>query len=323
MSNGTKTANNNYQKALEYIIDIENILALAWDFMEEVDSFESVESLFFGFKEKFQHEGNFEEIYLFLKRGEEYEQITGENINLLSQSNRFGDKNEVKAILEQIYGGTNFIIKEIKMESEITGFLAAVTRGSRKKIKYNASEILHLFMQFIRLKVIEKKAVTDRMTQLFNRGYMDELLKNEYERAKRYKRRFCVIMLDIDNFKSINTVYGYSKGDIVIKKISNVLRDSVREVDSVGRWGGEEFFIILPETGLDEAVVIAERIRDSVEKITFEEIDKRVTITAGVAQSKEKKDCSQLVKRVGKLLLEGKNLGKNMVITEEDSPEAK
>lgn len=107
----------------------------------------------------------------------------------------------------------------------------------------------------------ETLARTDVLTGLLNRRALDELVRHEIQRAMRYGSRLSVIMTDIDHFKAINDQHGHHAGDQVLVNVTRVIRESVREVDRVGRWGGEEFVILMPGTGMDEALQVAERMR--------------------------------------------------------------
>ena len=108
-------------------------------------------------------------------------------------------------------------------------------------------------------------AVTDGLTGLYNRKKLDEILADQFARFRRHRRPFALLMLDLDNFKSINDSYGHVAGDEVLKEVAAMLKQSVRTVDYVARYGGEEFVVVLVETPLGAALDVAERIRAVVE----------------------------------------------------------
>jgi diguanylate cyclase (GGDEF)-like protein len=162
---------------------------------------------------------------------------------------------------------------------------------------------------------LEKMAVTDSLTGLYNHNYIFELLFSEVERTDRYKNDLSIIMLDIDYFKSINDTYGHLEGDNVLKRIASVIKSNLRKTDMVGRYGGEEFLIVLTETNCKKAKSVAEKIRKSVENIDWDG-ELKTTITAGVAQYSGESVIS-FVNKVDKLLYEGKAMGKNRVVSEE------
>ncbi|ADR34299.1 response regulator receiver modulated diguanylate cyclase [Sulfuricurvum kujiense DSM 16994] len=114
-------------------------------------------------------------------------------------------------------------------------------------------------------KRVEEISVTDQLTQLHNRMYLESSFAKEIKRAKRYHHLFAVIMIDIDHFKEVNDTYGHDVGDNVLVSISQILSENIRETDILGRWGGEEFLIICPHTSSLEAYNLAEKLRVSIE----------------------------------------------------------
>jgi diguanylate cyclase (GGDEF)-like protein len=116
-------------------------------------------------------------------------------------------------------------------------------------------------------RAIERQAVTDELTGLANRRRFDEALSAEVERAKRFSHSFALILLDIDDFKSINDEYGHQQGDAVLREVTSVLRELSREIDLPARYGGEEFALILPGTDIEGAYNLAERIREAIAEL--------------------------------------------------------
>jgi len=165
---------------------------------------------------------------------------------------------------------------------------------------------------------MREQAATDGLTGLYNRAKISELLKDEMRRSARYNRPLSILMLDLDGFKSFNDAYGHPKGDDMLRGVANLLREGVRTVDSVGRYGGEEFIIVMPETHKDDAFLLAERIRFSIEQRAFvvisgEEIHR--TISAGVASYPEDGlNPHELIVRADEALYRAKNAGRNCVI---------
>lgn len=155
----------------------------------------------------------------------------------------------------------------------------------------------------------------DPLTGLLNRRHMTEKIAEELARLQRSTRPFSLIMLDIDFFKTFNDTYGHDCGDAVLKEISATIRRSVRKTDSVGRWGGEEFLVLLPETEYRGAGRIAEKIRKGIEDLVIRHQDRslRVTITAGYSTScgREFEEC---VKAADEALLKGKTEGRNRTV---------
>ncbi len=176
--------------------------------------------------------------------------------------------------------------------------------------------IVHLKQEITKRKILEneleKLATIDKLTSIFNRYKMDISLEKQIEIAKRYKRPLSLIFFDIDHFKHINDTYGHKIGDIVLKQLSHMIQNSIRKSDIFGRWGGEEFLIILPETPKDEAIKIAEKLRRKIEKYKFDKID-RLTCSFGVTDFQENDTAETIMIKVDKKLYLAKETGRNRV----------
>ena len=161
-------------------------------------------------------------------------------------------------------------------------------------------------------------AATDGLTNLWNQRKMHELLREEMKRSTRYHRAVSVLMLDVDSFKTFNDTYGHPQGDQLLRNIAAILRAGVRNVDFAGRYGGEDFLVILPETTKDDACRMAERIRSDVEAQALLEIEGKTvrrTVSVGVASYPEDAlSPAELVKRADEALYRAKRAGKNCVI---------
>ncbi len=161
---------------------------------------------------------------------------------------------------------------------------------------------------------VQRQAVTDELTGLANHGAFQELLSAEIEQVRRYEYPVGLIMLDIDDFKSINDTFGHQQGDVVLKHVARVLRESSRDADSPARYGGEEMALILPHTDLVGAHAIAERVRTAIETLRVPRLDRqgvlRVTASLGVAASVDgNKDA--LISDADTALYTAKRSGKN------------
>jgi diguanylate cyclase (GGDEF)-like protein len=166
------------------------------------------------------------------------------------------------------------------------------------------------------VKELFRLSTTDSLTNIYNRRYMFELGDKAYLAAKRYKRNLSVLMTDIDFFKKFNDTYGHNTGDEVLRAVANTLSKSVRQnIDVVGRYGGEEFGVILPETDLESAKQLAERLRKNVEELRLVEQypELSVTISIGVAMLDEKEALDDVFKRADEKLYEAKKNGRNRV----------
>lgn len=164
----------------------------------------------------------------------------------------------------------------------------------------------------LKSKELEALSVTDKLTGLYNRLKLDETLLNEEQRVLRYKSRLSIILMDIDHFKRINDKLGHQAGDKVLQEVSKTIRDNVRKTDIVGRWGGEEFLIICPETGLDGVYTIAAKIR---EKLMEWNQEKGISATAsfGVAQLAKDENSADLIRKADRALYQAKECGRNCV----------
>lgn len=162
---------------------------------------------------------------------------------------------------------------------------------------------------------LQFQANHDHLTKLYNRQKFNEELSKEILRETRYQHRLAIIMFDIDDFKIINDTYGHDVGDVVLIKIAEAVKHTIRSTDVVCRWGGEEFMVLLPETGLIEAETIAEHVRQAVCELKFTEFEESVTISLGVAKFVVDEDTNEsLLKKVDLALYDAKGSGKNKVV---------
>ncbi len=159
---------------------------------------------------------------------------------------------------------------------------------------------------------LERASVTDALTELFNRRKLDQALQDETERASRYNTPLSLIILDIDHFKIINDTHGHQVGDQVLQAIARILHHKVRSVDIVGRWGGEEFLIICPDTSREGATHLAELLRSLIEAFAFP-IGIRNTSSFGVAEFRSGETVRDLVARTDAALYRAKIRGRNRV----------
>lgn len=165
---------------------------------------------------------------------------------------------------------------------------------------------------------LERLSVTDRLTELYNHGYFMQHLEEEIGRAQRFDHVLSLIMLDIDDFKSFNDTYGHPHGDRVLQSVSMTITGMLREIDTAARYGGEEFVIVLPETDLEGALSVAERIRAGVELLTFEgfgiDEDVHKTISVGVATyPQHARTGASLIVAADQAMYDAKRHGKNAV----------
>jgi diguanylate cyclase (GGDEF)-like protein len=160
---------------------------------------------------------------------------------------------------------------------------------------------------------LERLSVTDGLTGLFNRRYLIEHLASEVSRSRRNHHSFAVLMMDVDHFKTYNDTHGHLAGDEVLVRVSRILRESIRDVDFPTRYGGEEFLVLLPETSIERAVEVAERIRTRLASETF--AGGRITLSAGVASFPEFGETAEAVIMCADVALyEAKREGRDRVV---------
>lgn len=168
------------------------------------------------------------------------------------------------------------------------------------------------------LRRLEIMAITDHLTEIYNRRHFEEILKREFTRATRYNLHLSCLMADIDHFKRINDTYGHAAGDAVLKEVARLIHSSLREVDVIGRWGGEEFIALLTQAKKADAKKVAERILQSVSDHRFQGLpeNEKITISIGVASVPEDGDIDnweKLIKAADEALYRAKRNGRNRV----------
>ncbi len=164
---------------------------------------------------------------------------------------------------------------------------------------------------------LELLCINDDLTGLFNHHQINTALQKEFLSSKRYNNDFSCLVLDIDYFKMVNGTYGREFGDVVLKKLGTILKDAIRSVDIAFRYGGEEFFILLPHTNIEEAGVVGERILQACRKTSFkhEDISHDITLSIGGASSKscQATSAEDILSAAERLLKKAKNDGRNRV----------
>jgi diguanylate cyclase (GGDEF)-like protein len=174
-----------------------------------------------------------------------------------------------------------------------------------------------LYDRNIELQTINKKlellSTTDQLTKLLNRRKINSELEKEWKRATRYGNKFSIIMFDIDWFKKINDTYGHQAGDSVLSEIAQLTKETLRSVDIVGRWGGEEFLVLCPEINLNEAKVLAIKLCSTIENYRFT-VGATITISAGLCEFDEQESIEEMIREVDEKLYEAKRRGRNTVV---------
>jgi diguanylate cyclase (GGDEF)-like protein/PAS domain S-box-containing protein len=182
-------------------------------------------------------------------------------------------------------------------DSNITSFVGYLT------------DISQLKLNEIKLKRLSQ---TDQLTQIDNRLQLDNLLQDQYYRFSRNHEKCSIILIDIDYFKSVNDDFGHIAGDMILVEFAKLIQSQIRQSDSLGRWGGEEFLIILPHTDLERAVVLAEKLRKAIEKFNFSIVEHK-TASFGVAIFEKTMSVEELIDKADKALYKSKEEGRNRV----------
>jgi len=170
-------------------------------------------------------------------------------------------------------------------------------------------------------KALEYSATHDALTCILNRGAILSFLENDIKRSKRMKSSLSLLMFDIDFFKRINDTYGHLVGDAVLKQLSSITRETIREIDLFGRYGGEEFIIILPDTNIEQALILGERLIKKVRNHNFltNKTTLKVTISIGLAEYIHDESVDQLIERADVALYEAKASGRDNVKVSKNS----
>ncbi len=182
--------------------------------------------------------------------------------------------------------------------------------NEEKKLKNKIEESnIKLLMAY---EELEKLAITDKLTKLYNRHKIDAILEDEKKRSDRYNSNFGVMILDIDYFKKVNDTYGHQVGDSVLQEFSSILKNNSRETDLVGRWGGEEFIIVVPYTEPNSIIHFANNLRMKIEAHKFRIVEK-ITVSIGTAIYTKDESIVSVVNRADEALYISKNRGRNCV----------
>jgi diguanylate cyclase (GGDEF)-like protein len=221
------------------------------------------------------------------------------------------------------YTGSFISVKGI--DGQTKGYLISYQADdSLRFINENFTETIIISLLFLVMTVILLTLIfsnnnrlrflahNDQLTEVSNRHHLTAVLKKEFERKQRYKSTFSFIIFDIDHFKSINDNYGHDIGDKILKEMSDLIRNNIRQNDHFGRWGGEEFVIIASENNLDSANNLAEKLRKKVEDYNFIE-NENITASFGVAEIKPNENTDDLIKRADDALYRAKKNGRNLV----------
>lgn len=269
--------------------------------------------------------------YIFVRENGEFKLLWPANCkdtSILDEVAKLDEQSQYKIISERKTG-----IFPLVNENKLLGCIAAksmvspLTNSDINNLEQLAKQSSATINRANVYSEILKHATLDALTGFYNRRQLEERIKQETAKAKRQKTPLCAIMTDIDFFKKVNDIYGHAAGDLVLKLVSKTIRSQLREYDIAGRYGGEEFALLLPFTRTEEAVMVAERLRHAVEntiidltKVNPESPQKtiNVTISIGIYEFKTTDNTEDLLKKADKALYEAKDTGRNKVIINRD-----
>jgi len=205
---------------------------------------------------------------------------------------------------------------KIKKDQPATGYLVASGIKEEEMEKFNilANQFILGVKRAILYKRVQEMAITDSLTGVLSRRYFLERFAEELERSRKFKYCFSFLMLDIDYFKDYNDRFGHLVGDTILKEVTKTIKDNIRQIDLLGRFGGEEFCVVLTETDKEEALFVAERIRAALENKNIKAYDEdiRVTISIGMAVFPgDAQVFEQIIEKADQLLYKAKQLGRN------------
>ena len=194
----------------------------------------------------------------------------------------------------------------------VTGIFGFILGLLEDKVLFQKANLERMSRQ------LERQSMTDDITGLYNHRHILVEIDREVERANRYGRILSGMMIDIDDFKKANDHYGHLAGDALLRDVADVLQRSIRKVDILGRYGGDEFFVILPETDTEASRVVAERIQKNIRQhsFRFKETPLAVTVSIGLLSfpAGRKIDVETFIEEVDRVMLEAKRLGKDRVL---------
>ncbi|WP_442909123.1 biofilm regulation diguanylate cyclase SiaD [Halopseudomonas sp.] len=227
--------------------------------------------------------------------------------------------------LEELWGAYKDLARRIDRISRISDAYQSLTKENEKHLTKRLDKQLRQLNKVARISdhyqkmmhdlnlALREASTHDPLTGLGNRRLLLERLKEETDRSRRYARPLSIAMLDIDHFKRVNDEHGHELGDQVLMEVSRTMDAQIRDQDLCGRWGGEEFLIILPETTLEAACQVLDRVRSAIEALHMRVGDDSVSVTAsiGVAEHQAEQNYSDTINQADWALLTAKRSGRN------------
>lgn len=236
------------------------------------------------------------------------DELIGQKMSIIKNPNR--DKATIKDLWETILSKKTWIGEIKNRKKDATEYWLEQHIVPQINEHDNIESFVSIGIDITAKKELEKLATIDKLTGIYNRRRFEEFLQIEMEVAKRHSQPLSLILVDIDHFKSVNDTYGHQTGDMVLSQTTKIISQNLRKSDIFGRWGGEEFVVICPQTNKSEAFVLAEKLRTAIEKHEFKKVGHK-TICLGIAELEHEDNEKTLVEKADKALYEAKNGGRN------------
>ncbi len=215
----------------------------------------------------------------------------------------------------------SILVVPLKIGSKSIGIISAqsykpsmYTNADRETLELLAANVAIAIENARLFDEVQKLAITDPLTHLYNRRKFEEAASKEFDRSRRYNRPLCAIMIDLDQFKAVNDTYGHLVGDQTLAAVADLCQKNIRNIDILARYGGEEFVIILPETTANQAFLSAERLRNDCETTKIETVQGPISLTISLGLADLNKTCKtleELLDRADQALYESKRTGRN------------
>lgn len=233
----------------------------------------------------------------------------------------------MRQALDDLWEHTSEVLERLERITQLSDAFQSMAREREMDVCRRFDRQLRKLQRIVRISdhyqnmmrelnaALKSASIQDELTGLANRRALMEVLKEETERASRHDRRFVVVMLDLDHFKQINDRYGHDVGDRALVGVSGLLHDGLRQYDACGRWGGDEFLLLLPEAGLEEAQAMLERFVAQVRALRIPTAggDIGLTVSVGLAQYQPGETFNETLTRADQALYRAKQLGRDCV----------
>lgn len=215
-----------------------------------------------------------------------------------------------------VYQG--YVAQPLMIQKNNAGYLIAKLARKKDEEKFHilGQQFLLGIKRALLYKKVQELTITDTLTQVFNRRYFLLRYREELERSKKFNYKFAFLMVDIDHFKDYNDRYGHLVGDVILREVTRTIKESMRQIDFIGRYGGEELSLVLTETDKEQAQFAAERFRQAVENKEIRAYDENLKVTISIGISvfpDDSSDIHKIIDKADQALYKAKQSGRNKV----------